>query len=562
MVKRHLLVIFSFFLFVFGFSPKTVWAGCKSAGGDATSCPAGGATYSCTVSGYMVTELESCNAGDATRQVVWTQCDTGAEAQAYCGGGSSLPWFGGVTYATTCAVTGGQLHTWGTIYINAQGGHNNNQIQISVRTNNNLTDIHYVTITNGSGNFDYYFTPNPAGLSSYLTQFYYYDDVLHAWVFADGSEKAVTCPVAPTCTVSAAAGQTSVPVGVTAGPYNISGTTGSPTTTMLYQGPFGTTAQYEQGSPNWWTNFCSDGTTCSASTSFSSPGNYWVMCNASNGTWCSGNPACETDPAWCQSLGFSFCGPNSYQKVCVYSAPVTPGLTSSPIPACGGPVTFTASESNFGVGCPSNNNRYYFLLTDNTNLALNTNSGWILSNIWKPTLVAGHSYPVSVQTNNGSASAAYTMPSFTVPGPTPPAQMTLVSPTDGAILTSPDVTLQAALPVDINWGQGCPTVPTYQFFVDTIQNNVRNLSGAFTYSGPNYYFAPAGLNYGTTYYWAVRACNGYSCGPLSAVWSFTIKNISPWWQTIEGDVYGLSVQSKIPSTCIPGNSCTPLIIRN
>ncbi len=294
------------------------------------------------------------------------------------------------------------------------------------------------------------------------------------------------------------------------------------------------------------------------------PGNYYVVCDVrtGTGTGCSSNPFISYPFTSANGITYSYCGDQGKMTVCAYSSPDIPGLTSTPIPACGGPVTFTASESNFGVGCPSNNNRYYFLLTDNTNLALNTNSGWILSNIWKPTLVAGHSYTVSVQTNNGSASAAYTMPSFTVPGPTPPAQMTLVSPTDGAILTSPDVTLQAALPGNINWGQGCPTAPTYQFFVDTIQNNVRNLSGAFTYSGPNYYFAPAGLNYGTTYYWAVRACNGYSCGPLSAVWSFTIKNISPWWQTIEGDVYGLSVQSKIPSTCIPGNSCTPLIIRN
>ncbi len=193
-----LLLVFALVFFSFKTEPVQASCSCNNGLGSTCTCSNGGTTdvspccgVNCDFQGYEKCHVDPNNP------------ETGCLPTGCATSGGSQPWFGGVTYAVSC-TTCGLMHAWGTIYINPQGGHNNNTVQISVRTNNNLTDVKNITITNGSGNFDYYFYPNPTGLSIYLTQFYYYDDVLHAWVFYDGSEKKVTCGAQPmpSCSIS------------------------------------------------------------------------------------------------------------------------------------------------------------------------------------------------------------------------------------------------------------------------------------------------------------------------------------------------------------------------
>jgi len=141
-----------------------------------------------------------------------------------------------------------------------------------------------------TGPFHCSFCPGPTGVNNCLWYDVHFCDVAGcpdcSICFHEGGGSD---PAPPTCSIQSCPTQlvTNQAYTFTA---NSSDSDGSVSQTEIHS-----TLQSGQS----WTNQCtSSSSSCSSSVSFSSPGNYYVVCNAkdNDGAWCTGNPWCEWAP--------------------------------------------------------------------------------------------------------------------------------------------------------------------------------------------------------------------------------------------------------------------------
>lgn len=129
--------------------------------------------------------------------------------------------------------------------------------------------------------------------------------------------------------------------------------------------------------------------------------------------------------------------------------------------------------------------------------------------------------------------------------PTAPAAPTLLSPSDGATVSTTSVNLSWS---GNSWGKGCPTTSNiYKLYIGTVVNNLSLVS-----STTNTFATFNGVS-GQKYYWRVEEYNG-SLSTSSITRNFTINVppaiTTPWWQVKDGDITASSgdILSHVPAT--------------
>lgn len=140
-----------------------------------------------------------------------------------------------------------------------------------------------------------------------------------------------------------------------------------------------------------------------------------------------------------------------------------------------------------------------------------------------------------------------------------PVAPTLVAPSNGATLSTVDVTLDWNGTTD--WGSGCPSNNnTYRVYLNESSPPTTQIASV----GSGTIASNFTGEFGKTYYWRVGAHNG-SLESLSSIRSFTIQSgaaQNAWWQVEGAGVYagsslgGVTIGSQVPSgnyLIIPGS---------
>lgn len=139
-----------------------------------------------------------------------------------------------------------------------------------------------------------------------------------------------------------------------------------------------------------------------------------------------------------------------------------------------------------------------------------------------------------------------------------PVAPTLVAPSNGAILSTTDVTLDWNATTD--WGTGCPSNSnTYRVYLNESSPPTTQIASVGSGTTASNFTG----EFGKTYYWRVGAHNG-SLETLSSIRSFTIQSgaaQNAWWQVEGAGVYagstggGTTIASEVPAgnyLVIPG----------